>query len=334
MVQKCGSASGNVDRLQRQAVHQLAPVGGDHVGGGGQAGGAAEFGHHLAAREHAFGAARVFGIGHHAVQVAAQADGVLEQPAAVRVERDARLGKALVQRADGLDFFLAAQHAALELEVGEAVARMRRLGQRTMASGVMASSWRRRSQSSAAPGRALVGQVGLLAVAHVEEVAQHLHRVALLAFAEQGGHRHIEELAQQVEQRGFHRGDGMDGHAQVEGLLAAAAAVAVGEGVAQAVEDALCRPMGWPTMRARVFQRLADLFAAGHFAHAGAAGAVGQDQQVAGEEGPCAPLRFSSMLSWPATGTTRMAVTTGAPVTVLDIRIQDLSSSGSALSRR
>jgi hypothetical protein len=46
-------------------VHHLAPVGGDHVGGSGQAGGAAEFRHHLAAREHrSFGAARVFGIGH------------------------------------------------------------------------------------------------------------------------------------------------------------------------------------------------------------------------------------------------------------------------------
>jgi hypothetical protein len=37
--------------------------------------------------------------------------------------------------------------------------------------------------------------------------------------------------------------------------------------------------------RARVFQRLADLLAARHLAHAGAAGAVGQDQQVAREEG-------------------------------------------------
>ena len=40
----------NVDRLQRQRVHHLAPVGGDHVGRRRQAGGAAELGHHLAAR--------------------------------------------------------------------------------------------------------------------------------------------------------------------------------------------------------------------------------------------------------------------------------------------
>ena len=30
------------------------------------------------------------------------------------------------------------------------------------------------------------------------------------------------------------------------------------------------------------------------------------------KNGPCAPLRFSSMLSWPAMGTTRISVTTGS----------------------
>ena len=52
-------------------------------------------------------------------------------------------------------------------------------------------------------------------------------RVALLALAEQGRHRHAEELAEQVEQRRLERGDRMDGDAQVEGLLPAPAAVAI-----------------------------------------------------------------------------------------------------------
>src|SRR5262247_3424148 len=30
------------------------------------------------------------------------------------------------------------------------------------------------------------------------------------------------------------------------------------------------------------------------------------------KNGPCAPLRFNNMLSWPATGTTDISVTTGA----------------------
>ena len=53
----------------------FTPVGGDHVGGGFQARGAAEFGHDFAARVAVFCAAGVFGVGQHMMLVAAQADG-------------------------------------------------------------------------------------------------------------------------------------------------------------------------------------------------------------------------------------------------------------------
>jgi hypothetical protein len=93
-------------------------------------------------------------------------------------------------------------------------------------------------------------------------------------------------LAQQVEQGRFDGGDGMDGGAQVEGLQPAAAAVAVGKGLLHLLQQHLL--VGADGLahhqRGGVFQRLADLLAAGHLAHAGAAGAVGQHQQVAGEE--------------------------------------------------
>ena len=56
-------------------------------------------------------------------------DGLVERPGAVRIERDARLGEALRQRGDGLDLVVARQHAALELEVVEAVARVRGFGE-------------------------------------------------------------------------------------------------------------------------------------------------------------------------------------------------------------
>ena len=55
--------------------------------------------------------------------------GVGERPAAVGIERDARVGKPLVQRGDRLDFGLAGEDATLQLEVGEAVARLRRFGE-------------------------------------------------------------------------------------------------------------------------------------------------------------------------------------------------------------
>jgi hypothetical protein len=142
----------DVHALQRQRVRQLPPVGGDHVGGRGQAGGAAELGHHLAAGEAVFGAAGVFGIGHHAAHALAQADGVLQQPAAVGVERDAGLGKRSCSAVTASTFLVAAQHAALELEVVEAVASRAASARRTTASGVIAVSWRRRNQSLTASG--------------------------------------------------------------------------------------------------------------------------------------------------------------------------------------
>jgi len=77
----------------------------------------------------------------------------------------------------------------------------------------------------------------------------------------------------------------VDGGAQVEGLLAAPAAVAVGKGLLHPLQQPALAADRLPHHQSRrVLQRLADLLAAGHLADAGAPGAVGQDQQVAGEE--------------------------------------------------
>ncbi len=209
---------------------ELAPVGRDHVGRGRQAGGAAELGHDLAAGEAGLGAAGVLGIGEHAVHVLAEPDRLVQRPGAVRVERDARVREALCDRGDGLDLLLAAQHAALELEVGEAVMVVGGFGQphhglrrhRLLVAEV---------EPFGLAGLALdVVELALAPVADEEEIAERLDAVALLAFAEQRGDRQVEMLAEQVEQRGLDRGDRVDHHAQVEGLLAAAAGVAVGEG--------------------------------------------------------------------------------------------------------
>ena len=82
-----------------------------------------------------------------------------------------------------------------------------------------------------------VGQVGLVAVADKKQIAQHLDRAALLAFAEQRRNRHVEKLTQQIEQRRLHRGDDMDGDALIESLQSAAARIAVGEAAAHGVEN-------------------------------------------------------------------------------------------------
>jgi hypothetical protein len=94
-------SQGNVQRVGAHGVGQFAPIGGDHVGGGAQAGGAPELGHHLAGGVAALGAAGVFGVREHAVQVSAQCDRVAQRPAAVGVKRDAGVREVRGERGDG-----------------------------------------------------------------------------------------------------------------------------------------------------------------------------------------------------------------------------------------
>jgi hypothetical protein len=88
----------DVDRVEFQRMIELAPVGGDHVGGRRDARGALELGHDLAARVTGFRPARVLGVGHDVALALARLDGFGQRPRAVRVERDARLREALLDR--------------------------------------------------------------------------------------------------------------------------------------------------------------------------------------------------------------------------------------------
>ena len=108
----------------------------------------------------------------------------------------------------------------------------------------------------------------------------------MLAFAQQCCHRHAQVLSLQVEQGRLDGGDRVDGGAQVEGLQPAAARVAVGEVAAHLRQHRMQVTDAAPLdQRAGVFQRLPDGFAAGHLADPGATRAVGNDDQVAREEG-------------------------------------------------
>ena len=136
-------------------------------------------------------------------------------------------------------------------------------------------------------GLGVVGQVGLLPVAHVEQIAQEAHPVPLDAVAQQGGHGHLQILAQQVQQGGLHGGDHVDAGAQVEGLLAPDVVLDVGG------EPLVDLPQGHLVLGhagalhqvLHVLQRLGDLLAAGDLADAGVAPVVGEHHHVAGEIG-------------------------------------------------
>ena len=177
------------------------------------------------------------------------------------------------------------QHAALQFEIGEAVVIVGGFGQPH-------DSFRRHRflMPQSEPVDLLVfargiGEVGLVAVADVEEIAERLDAGALLAFAEQRRDGKVQMLAEQIEQRRFDRGHRVDRDAEIEGLLAAATGIAIGEFAAHRRQDVVAGADGLADDEfAGVLQRLADLFAARHLADTGMAGIVGQDHQIAGEE--------------------------------------------------
>ena len=135
--------------------------------------------------------------------------------------------------------------------------------------------------------RAEIGQVGLGTVADIEEVPQSFGGSALLAFAQQRGNRHAEEVAQEIKQRRLDRRHCVNSRAQVEGLHAAATEIAIGEALVHLVENIVVHPdRATDDQRPRILERLTDARATGNFAHAGVAGIVLEDHDVAGEERP------------------------------------------------
>src|SRR5262252_7811293 len=126
--------------------------------------------------------------------------------------------RACGQRGDGFDFPFAREYAALEFEILEAIVRIGGFGETH-------DRWRRQRlvMAQAKPidvGIRLgaIGQVGLVAVADEKQIAEHLDRGALLAFAKQGRDRHVEKLPDEIEQRRLDRGDSMDRYALIESL--------------------------------------------------------------------------------------------------------------------
>jgi len=171
------------------------------------------------------------------VAVAAKPHGVLQQPAAIRIKRDARIGKTLGQGNDGFHLFLAPQNPSLEFEVPEAIAPVRRFGQGNDGIGIHG---RFVAQAQPVVARArfrAVGQVGFLAISNVEKIAQHGHRVALLSLAQERSHGYSQKLTQQIKQRTFHRCDGVNRHTQVKSLVATAPTVPFGKAPAKGIQN-------------------------------------------------------------------------------------------------
>ena len=187
---------GNIHGLHLDRVPHLAPVGGDHVGGGRQAGGAAEFGHDFPSGVTVLGAAGIFGVGQHMLlsrqrRMASSKD---QAPLGSMVMRAS--GKRSASAVDGLDLLFAAEHAALQLEVIKAVAGMGGFGQ--------PHDRLRRQRFFVTQTQPVVFRVGRVQVGQDRSSCGLRRRtdsrasppLALLTFPEQRGNRHTQELPQ------------------------------------------------------------------------------------------------------------------------------------------
>src|SRR5207244_5901622 len=112
-------------------------------------------------------------------------------------------------------------------------------------------------------GLAAVRKIGALAIADEEEITQHLHVVALAAFAEEIREGHAQMLAEEIEHGGFDRRERMDGRSQIERLQAASSRVAFAEAAADFGHHRIAAADGLPDHeRSAILERLADLLAA------------------------------------------------------------------------
>ncbi len=130
----------------------------------------------------------------------------------------------------------------------------------------------------------MIGQVGLVAVADIEQVAEHADLVALLAFTEQSGSRDTEVLAEQIQKRGFDRGHDMDAGAQVKGLLTTHVVFLALQAIADFEQGVLVvSDRGTDDQRNDLLEGRGDFLSARDFTGAHGAGAVGEEDDVAGE---------------------------------------------------
>ena len=116
--------------------------------------------------------------------VAAQADRFGERPCAVRIERHARFGETLGERGGRLHFRVAGEHAAFQLEVVETVARLGRFRETHDRFRRQRDFGAQALPVVAAIRAGCVLQIRLVAIADIEQIAEHFDFIALLTFAE------------------------------------------------------------------------------------------------------------------------------------------------------
>ncbi len=130
-----------------------------------------------------------------------------------------------------------------------------------------------------------VREIGLSSIAHIEEISEHLHFVALLTFSEQRRNGNFEMLPQEIQERRFDRGTSVNRDPQIECLQTAPAGVPICKRAANGAKYLVIPANALPDKkRLCIFERGPDAFTSGHLAYAYMSRAVFQDQNIAGEE--------------------------------------------------
>ena len=184
-----------------------------------------------------------------------------------------------------------------------------------MASAVSASSWRRRSQSSPRSGRR--GRAGRSSRGRRHRRGSRDVRTcfALLPFPQQRRHRDAEKLPEQIEQRRFEsrRPHGWWCAGRRSGVRGRRHPGRRSSARTRLEDRVLARRSTCPTTSgAGILERLRGCVSPPGTSPTPVWPAVSfRITRLRVKNGPCAPLRLSSMLSCPATGMTRISVTRG-----------------------
>ena len=163
----------NVDRVKLDRVTHFAPVSGNHIRGRRQARLATELGHDLTPGKAFLRAARILGIGENVVLTSAQPHSLFQRPRAVRINRDARIGKPLRKGRHGGDLLVAFKDATFEFKILKSVTLMCGLGEPDNCGRCQGFLVAQPKPIVVSVGGATIQQVRPLSIADIEQIAEH-----------------------------------------------------------------------------------------------------------------------------------------------------------------